>query len=144
MRQQQYALAETQTPGGFLQKRDKSINGFFFLILTSSFCSLFSRTHPFHLSLSPRHSLTYLIPPLRPFTHYALSLSLRLGRRRASSELKGDGSNGRQHRGEVLQLQHPSNVSPAAANGPPSPSLSPPTHTLICSIDGRARLNLGQ
>ena len=109
-----------------------------------------SLTHPFCLSLSLSLAHFRFILSCRPsFAHRALSLSLscRLGRRGAPSELKGDRSNGRQHGGEVLQLQHTQNVSSAAFPSLPpslSPAPPPPAAPLICSIDGRAQLNLGQ
>lgn len=120
----------------------------FFLILTSSFCLLFSFFHQsFSVSLSLYFSLVFLaflslslifLFPLSLLSLIMLplsfSLSVRLGWRRASSELKGDWSNGRQHGGEVLQLQHTPNVSPLSTASPPHP----PT------FDGRAQLNLGQ
>lgn len=129
----------------------------FVLILTSSFCSLFSFFHQsFSVSLClvlvfhavPSHCLIFFLIyffPLPPFHLLCslcppLALFVRLGWCRASPELKGDWSNGRQHRGEVLQLQHPSNVSPSATASP-LPTSHPP---LICSIDSTTQLNLGQ
>lgn len=109
----------------------------FVLILTSSFCSLFSFFHQsFSVSLClllvfPCCAVTlchiFFIPSLPPFhllrflCPTPLTLFVRLGWCRASPELKGDRSNGRQHGGEVLQLQHPSNVSPGRST-PNQPS----------------------
>lgn len=91
---------------------------------------LFFRSSFSRLTLSVSRSLTFC--HAAPLTYIYIFFcfpslsSFRLGGRRATSKLEGDGSNGRQHRGEVLQLQHTSNVSPAATHHP-SP-LPPPLH----------------
>ena len=115
-----------QTPGGSLQEYDKSIKCVLvFLVLISSLTVFILPLLLFYTDCvcvfikSPPQSLSQF-PLLTPVSSdmffcclLTLSVFLRLGRRGAPSELKGDRSDGRQHGGEVLQLQHASNVSGA-------------------------------
>lgn len=143
--QQKYALAETQAAGGSLQKCDKSI------IICSHFDLLFWRTVfisspvPFCLSLSftcfscCAVTLSRSSTPSFPLITLSLSLSdwagveLRLnsketGQMVTSTEVKF--YNCSTHQTWVHQLRP---VHPRPSHPP-----------LICSVDSRTQLNLGQ
>ena len=78
-RQQQYALAETQTPGGSLQESDKSINA----VLSSFWPPLFAHCFPSQIGRASVGKECRF--PLSPPSFLSLSLSLSLSLPRLTS-----------------------------------------------------------
>lgn len=133
---------------------------FFSLILTSSFCSLFSFFHPSFLSLSRSpifhtvlsfsliHSPTYFSPPpssvfsliicslCPPLSQTGLAYSFVWTQRRPVGWSPAQ-------RWNSTTAAHIKRESSCHRRRPPLSPLPTP-QPLICSIDGRAQLNLGQ